>query len=119
MINSTLIAQIIHFFIAWWLLRRFLWPQLLAAYEAHVNKQLVLEQHVQNAQLRVQQQKERLAADWKAVRRTCRRMLAPIKERPSVLAVHPLELPQPLAPDTLLPLADATAAIVAKKVLDA
>lgn len=119
MINSTLIAQIIHFFIAWWMLRRFMWPQLLTAYEAHTQKQLMLEHEVKLAEERVREQKERLDAEWSTVRRTCRRMLAPVQEQPSILAVPPLELPQPLDADIVDTLAQKSAQALTSKVLDA
>lgn len=119
MINFTLIVQALHFCIAWMMLKRFLWPQLLARYDAYKNRLIALEQDVVKAEQRVRLQQEQLTAEWAKIGQTCRRLVGHEKDKQLPLLIEPVELaPVPTAAE-LAGQVKPVAAALTRKMLDA
>lgn len=116
MINCTLLIQALHFGVAWFLLQRFLWPYLLAAYDAQKNSLERLEYDVQKEQQKARLEQERLTAEWSRIAQTCKRTAyLELEEKPFVIKQAVVEQP---SEQMIQQQAQEAANILVKKVLD-
>ena len=118
MINCTLVIQAVHFGVIWLLLQRFLWPQLLAAYDAQSNSLQQLGNAVQKGQQNVRLAQEHVAAEWSRIAQACRRAAYNEAVEKPFVVIQPTLQPQPSEQELRQQIDRAVDALV-KKVLDA
>lgn len=92
LVNSTFIVQIVHFGIAWGLMRLFLWPRLLAAYDAAQESERQLHADVQIAQEQLEISQDQIESEWATIAQQCR-AAAQVPEHEERFVLPEMELP--------------------------